>query len=213
MEDEHVFRIALSSVRLRLIELLTRKPRTISELGDALALTTQAVLKHINILEKEGLVEKATIEEGGPPGPRNIYRLKAVVESIHGQQAGLRWLHLFVKYNGEQKIPTPARPKRPRKVTDAMQEVEVESRLWRRKLRLAQERERRLFREYAALEEERRMLMKTVNFTPVDEVLLAAYLGGEGEEGLKEVCRHLNVEVAAVGRFLRKLSMVMAEGH
>ncbi|MBI2184430.1 MAG: helix-turn-helix domain-containing protein [Thaumarchaeota archaeon] len=207
MKTGTTHKIAASPIRLRLLELLQQRPRTLPELARELDLTTQAVFKHVNILAENKIVEKIILDQEERQRPRHLYRLSATIDAVKSDEDGVFSLHLFVKPRAEESVELRRRTTS-KKIFEIIQDIEEEARSWRRRLRLVRQREKRLFLLIAALGEERNMLLKKVGFTTVDEALLAAYLDGVDQAGLIGICKGLNVEPEAADRFLRKISEV-----
>ncbi|MBI4257977.1 MAG: winged helix-turn-helix transcriptional regulator [Thaumarchaeota archaeon] len=207
MKTDAIYKIASSPIRLRLIELLRHRPRTLPELARELSITTQAAIKHVNILADNRIVEKTTLGGGEHQRPRHIYRLSAIIDSLKTEDNEVSSLQIFIKRRLVETADLRPRTTS-RKIIEILQEIEEEASIWRRRLRLARQREKRLFLLLAALDEERSIFLKTVGFTPVDETLLSAHLDGMDQAGLKNLCKTLSVETAAVERFLHKLSEV-----
>ena len=55
--------------RRRIVELLSREPRSVAELADAMPISRPAVSRHLRLLKNAGLVAEQ------PEGTRRIYRL------------------------------------------------------------------------------------------------------------------------------------------
>ncbi|MGH9921875.1 MAG: ArsR/SmtB family transcription factor, partial [Nitrososphaerales archaeon] len=62
-----------SGTRLRLLELLCVRARSLNELASSLGVTQQAILKHLRMLEHNGLIEQ--IKTGKESRVRKIYAL------------------------------------------------------------------------------------------------------------------------------------------
>jgi DNA-binding transcriptional ArsR family regulator len=204
MSDPPLFLIASSPTRLKLIQLLGERPRTLVELAQGVSVTTQAALKHLGALERDGLLEKVRLGERGHPGPRYVYRLRVIVDAAR-EEGVLGWMHLMVK-RPEEGGPVPSSlADSPKRVVELLQRLKLEASVWRRRLRLVRDRERRLFLELANVEESRRGLVRSGGFGPLDEILVSAYLEGADVEGLRGLCRDLKVDEGQADRFLRRI--------
>ena len=75
VDFDEVLSILENKSRREILELLTKEPHYALQLSDLLRISQQAVVKHLDILEKAGFVsvEKVPSEKGGPP--RKIYKV------------------------------------------------------------------------------------------------------------------------------------------
>jgi predicted ArsR family transcriptional regulator len=71
----------LSGTRGRIVALLRRQDRTVTELAAELALTDNAVRTHLSALESDGLVERMAPVRQGVGKPPTLYR---ATEAAHG---------------------------------------------------------------------------------------------------------------------------------
>ena len=205
MSDTPLSLIASSPTRLRLIQLLGQRPRTLLELAHGVSVTAQAALKHLGALEREGLLEKVRLGERGRPGPRYVYRRRVIVDASEDEGDVLGWMHLMVKRPEAGGQVPPSVADSPKRVAELLQRLNLEASVWRRRLRLVRDRERRTFLELASVEESRRGLVRTAGFGPLEEILLSAYLEGSDTEGLRSLCRGLKVDEGQADRFLRRI--------
>jgi predicted ArsR family transcriptional regulator len=103
----------LGDTRAQVVELLRGRPATASELAGELDLSVVAVRRHLQVLERDGLVDAETVRRDGPGRPSARYALTArarllfpdrsadlanelldYLEEVHGRQAlsgFLRW--------------------------------------------------------------------------------------------------------------------------
>ena len=73
----------LDTTRGRLTSLLRRGPRTVDELGEALALTSNAVRNHLSSLERDGLVRQIGTRRGAGAGkPAVLFELHPDAEPL-----------------------------------------------------------------------------------------------------------------------------------
>jgi predicted transcriptional regulator len=80
---ENSLEIIGSPTRLRLLELIAERPRTIRELASSLAVTQQAVMKHLTILEKVEIVKQVKLDA------------KAKVKSVYTPSVPLSLNYVF----------------------------------------------------------------------------------------------------------------------
>lgn len=70
--------------RLRIVKLLSGRPRSVGELADEMPISRPAVSRHLRLLKEAGLVTEAAV------GTRRIYRLHD--EGLRSVEASLREL-------------------------------------------------------------------------------------------------------------------------
>lgn len=72
----------LASTRGRIIALLRRSNRTVSEIASHLGLTDNAVRSHLAALERDGLIEQHPGIPRGVGKPANIYQLTSAADAL-----------------------------------------------------------------------------------------------------------------------------------
>lgn len=74
VRNQLFFEALSSETRLRIVELLAAEPKNIHELSDCLGLSSAMMTKHIQLLEKAGIVASETL--AGKRGMKKLCRLK-----------------------------------------------------------------------------------------------------------------------------------------
>jgi predicted transcriptional regulator len=69
--------VVSSKARLRIVDLISIRPRTLRELADLTGMSVQGALKHIARLEKLGLLSESKVDGGALP-IRKVYSSKGV---------------------------------------------------------------------------------------------------------------------------------------
>lgn len=72
----------LATTRGRVLTLLRREARTVGELARALDVTDNAVRSHLSALERDGMVEAASVRREGVGKPARVYRLVPEAEEF-----------------------------------------------------------------------------------------------------------------------------------
>jgi predicted ArsR family transcriptional regulator len=67
----------LGDTRAQVVELLRAEPATATELAEQLGLSAVAVRRHLQVLERDGLVDAETVRRDGPGRPSARYALTA----------------------------------------------------------------------------------------------------------------------------------------
>ena len=65
-----------SRARLRIMDAVSLRPRTLGELSDIAAISVQGVLRHLNRLQEAGLVEERSLSRASPKA-RKVYGAKS----------------------------------------------------------------------------------------------------------------------------------------
>lgn len=72
----------LTTTRGQVLALLRREPRTVSELAEVLDVTDNAIRSHLSALERDGMVEAASVRREGVGKPARVYRLVPEAEEF-----------------------------------------------------------------------------------------------------------------------------------
>lgn len=108
----------LGDTRARVVEELRHGARQVADLADALGLSEVAIRRHLQVLERDGLVEAETVRRDGPGRPGAQYELTSrglrlfpdrsgelatelldYLEGVHGREA----LHDFLRWWQERQ--------------------------------------------------------------------------------------------------------------
>ncbi len=174
--DESIFEIVGSGPRLRTIQSLSQRPRAVRELSELLGLTTQAVLKHLKVLEQAGIVSKVAVRlRVGLI--RGLYRLRVPI-SVRLVSGGAGFaVHLLLS---EREQPKAGKLEK-RNLAETLGRFEEERYFLERRLKSSAEREERAFRDLARILTEEDALLTVSEIDPVEEALLRASLISEDE--------------------------------
>lgn len=82
MPNLPIYEKLLTSTRGRILDLLRRSERTVSELAEELELTENAIRNHLSTLERDGLVETRGVRREGVGKPARIYGFAPEGESV-----------------------------------------------------------------------------------------------------------------------------------
>ncbi|MEM3769458.1 MAG: ArsR family transcriptional regulator [Nitrososphaerales archaeon] len=175
---EKFLEILNSMTRIRLIELLMRRPRCLSELSDLLGISPQAVIKHLKILEKNNFIDSIILEKSIGL-VRKIYRLKIPIHIYIGRCEDIDYICAF---KGEEYIKTELEiPKDG--LYDILQRIEDEKFDLIRRLKSLRDQEMRIMKEIFSLENLEKCMVKKADYTTFEEILLYVALSpGFGKE-------------------------------
>ena len=106
MDAETIAELISSRSRLRIVDLLSRRPRTLKELSVSTGISVQGVLKHMNKLDEMGLVREKKFKGSEIPIRRTYYlkgsRIRdfslgdlTIIKSTSAKAEGLGSKHLY----------------------------------------------------------------------------------------------------------------------
>ena len=122
-DTDPIFKVLSNPIRRRILEKLTREPHYPLQLSKELRISQQAATKHLDVLERYGMIEAVTVpSKSGPPrkvyqarksysisvflGP-NLYEVKVEpLKVIQGQATVPRTEEVKVEDEGEDKAET-----------------------------------------------------------------------------------------------------------
>jgi predicted transcriptional regulator len=170
-----------SETRIRILGLLSLRPRSIAELADELRISLQAVNKHLTILEELEMVEGVEIKEDVPV--KKLYRIKTPIY-IHTSFDKVFSLHTLVlakhdKREGEED-------------NICLDDLEDERLFLIRRIRSLEARILRLFERLCEVEYHWNLALKRNKISIIDEAILRACFE-EGEECIEDVGLRLRV--------------------
>lgn len=82
MTDELWPRRFLETTRGRVLALLRRQPRTVSEMAELLDVTDAAIRSHVRSLERDGLAERHAVRRSGVGKPPRVYTATPQAEEL-----------------------------------------------------------------------------------------------------------------------------------
>lgn len=189
-----------SITRIRLIELLIRRPRCLSELSDLLGISPQAVIKHLKILEKNSFV-KPMILKKGIGLVRKIYRLRIPIHVNLDSWDGIDYIYAFKgeeSTNHELEFPKE-------RFYNTLQRIEDEKFDLMRRLRSLRDREIRVIKELFSLESLEKQIIKKAKYTTFEEILLYTALSPEFEKELENLSKYFGLSIDETKKAIKNL--------
>lgn len=203
LQDYAITQLVGSEVRMRIIEALASRERTLGELAALAGVTPQAVLKHLALLEKGRLVDEVEFSEGLV---RKAYRLSAVVDVDVGSKRGMKSLHVLIGLRDKS-------PGRSEGNKDTLQNhllrLQEERRIVRRKMKSLREREARLFEEICYLLADEEEILKNAGCSFMEALVLRTYVRAGGEEEAMSLAKTLKIQPIRFQTMLRLLGKIV----
>lgn len=150
-----------SGTRLRLLELLCVRARSLSELASDLGVTQQAIMKHIAMLERNGLVQQ--IKVGKKSRVRKVYALSGPLSMGYVFRDNI--LCLYIGSNGHSA-------KSASNILELLKNVEYERSLLRIRTKVLANRLRSLVEEDLNKQAEIHNTVKNLKLSPIQAVAL-----------------------------------------
>lgn len=175
--------VVSSKARLRIVDLLSVRPRTLKELADLNGISVQGVLKHITRLEKLGLISETKVDASALR-VRKVYSMKGV-------RIG------DFSYGGLTVVKMSTSTERPAHSDEPLRELELlaaDTLVERRRIRDQARRLGRMIDELANTEARIHGLVEGLGTDDQDRLLLSAAFTEESlEEAEKVLSEHFGL--------------------
>jgi len=192
VDFDQLLRIIGSGTRLRLLELLCARARSLNELASNLGVTQQAVMKHITMLERNGLVQQ--IKADKKSRVRNVYVLSRSLSMGHVFRDNV--LCLYIGSNGHST-------KSASNVLELLKNIEYERSLLRMRTKVLANRLRSLVEEDLKKQAEIRSVIKNLRLSTMQAIALQCSSTMDSEKKLEQASKALGVNLKdAVKHFL-----------
>ncbi|MGH9876813.1 MAG: ArsR/SmtB family transcription factor [Nitrososphaerales archaeon] len=173
-----------SGTRLRLLELLCVRARSLNELASSLGVTQQAILKHLRMLEHNGLIEQ--IKTGKESRVRKIYALSGSLTLGYVFRDNI--LCLYLGSNGHSNRSTG-------NVKERLKQIEYERHLLHMRTKVLANRLRSLVEEDLAKQTEIRNAVKSMKLSSIQEVALRCSNTIDSERQLEQASKALGISL------------------
>lgn len=173
-----------SGTRLRLLELLCVRARSLNELASNLGVTQQAILKHLHMLEQLDLVQEINV--GRKSRVRKIYALSRPLSMGYVFRDNI--LCLFVGSNGKSI-------KSAGNVMELLKQTEYERSLLHMRAKLLANRLRSLVEEDLEKQAEIRNSIKNLKLSPIQEIALQCSNMINSERQLEQASKVLGMNL------------------
>ncbi|MFQ6010554.1 MAG: ArsR/SmtB family transcription factor [Nitrososphaerales archaeon] len=191
-----------SKTKIHILELLSLRPRCLSELSDMTRISTQGISKHMRGLIADGLVKIVTLDRGNSPKSliRAYYKINKPIYIVSGK--GDEKLSIYMSSTTPKLHPIPKEKKRSTRV---LADTEDELNQLKRKLRVLKNREARIFEEMTELVSFKDRIVGSMNCTPLEEYLLRAFMFSRNEDDLAEAAGYFGLKQEEVHQVLSKI--------
>ena len=163
--DQVMSEVVSSASRLTIADMISARPRTLSELSKAAGISVQGVLKHLTRLDSLGLLEEMKVSL---PGVRKAYSLKGAMIGDFGIDD-----LMVVKFSRRTKVASETAASRP-----GLEVLGEESIMLRRRVREQVRRAGRMIEELYENQEELEKALSTMNL-PAEDLLVLQVLYSE----------------------------------
>jgi len=183
MGENDVLEVFSSPIRLKIIQLLSLRPRSIPELTAKLNITTQAILKHLRTLEKHKIIRVSNNVRYKFLGIKQIITLNTAVETKLETDRGIKWFEIIM---GEPTGVLLDNNKSKRRALKNIEDIEEEKYSLKRRIRSIKIMERNLIRRLFELEALKKDMLEKKGFDGFDELLLNIILSFSKEKAIDD---------------------------
>jgi len=166
-----------SGTRLRLLELLNVRARSINELARNLGVTQQAVMKHLAMLERNGIIQQVKINSKSKV--RSVYTISKPLTLGYTFKNGILCLYVASREYG---LNTSADIK-------ALEEITYRRKLLHMRKKAITNRLRTLVEKDLSMQVEINDVMKELQLSPIQTIAMRCFLGRDSRKNLEEASK------------------------
>ncbi len=194
----NVVKVACSPTRLRILNLLASRPHTMQELASLLEVTPQAVMKHLKVLERYGLVKSVELEGFG----KQMVCLTRFVDAYIYSDRSLDSISIYVaKASQGDELGFEFEAK---SFAEALREVDDEIYLLKRRLRDMKNKEHRLYKRLIELHNLKQSILSKKGFTTIDNLVMGILESKDPQKTAEEVAKALNCSNEEIFELMKK---------
>ena len=193
MDFDQLLEIIGSETRLRLIELLCGRARSMNELASNLHVTQQAVMKHLAMLGRNGLVQQIKVGKGSRV--RKVYALSGSLSIGYVFKNNI--LCLYVGSNGHNV-------KSSRNISELLKSIEYERGLIRMHAKILANRLRTLVEEDLRKQAEIHNTIKNLKLSPIQAIALECCSAIDSGKLLAEASKAFGINLNDAAKDLLK---------
>ena len=175
-----------SGTRLRLLELLCTRVRSLNELASNLGVTQQAVMKHITMLERNGLVQQ--IKVGKKSRVRKVYTLSGPLSMGYVFRDNILCLYI-----GSNRYSTKSNSAG--NLLELLKNIEYERSLLRMRTKVLANRLRGLVEEDLKKQAEIHNAIKNLKLSPIQAIALHCSSTIDSEKQLEQASKTLGINL------------------
>jgi len=166
-----------SGTRLHLLELLTARARSINELARILGVTQQAVMKHLDVLERNGIVQQTKLDSKSKV--RNVYAISKPLSLGYTFKNGILCLYIGAAEHNVNASPD----------IETLEEIAYSRRMLQMKRKIITNRLRALVEEDLRAQAEINDIMKKLGLSPIQTIALRCFLTTDSSKRLEEASK------------------------
>ncbi len=191
-----------SRTKIHILDLLSSRPRCLSELADITGVSTQGISKQLKSLVADGLVKIVIVnrDKSSKSLIRAYYKLDKPIYIFSGSEDDRLSLFISLKTPESYRIP-----KEKKHSTQVLGETEDGLNQLKRRLRLLRNRESRIFEEMNELESFKDHIVRELKCSPVEEYLLRAFLFSRNEDDLTKAAVYFGLSHEEVQKVISKI--------
>lgn len=175
-----------SGTRLHLLELLGERARSINELARTLGVTQQAVMKHLTILERNGIVQQ--IKLNSKSKVRSVYAINNSLSLGYIFNNGILCLYIG---SGVYNASAPAD-------IEMLKGITYRRNLLHMRTKVIANRLRALVEEGLRMQAEINGAMKKLKLTPIQVIALHCFLSMDSRKNLDEASKAFGLNLRDV---------------
>lgn len=191
-----------SRTKIHILDLLSSRPRCLSELADITSVSTQGISKQLKSLVADGLVRIVIVnrDKSSKSLIRAYYKLDKPLYLYSGREDERLSLFMSLKSPRSYRIP-----KEKKHASRILAETEDGLNQLKRRLRLLRNRESRIFEEMTELECFKDHVVGELKCSPVEEYLLRAFLYSRNEDDLTKAAGYFGLSQEEVQKTISKI--------
>jgi len=184
VDFDQLLEIIGSGTRLRLLELLCARARSLNELASNLGVTQQAVMKHIAMLERNGWVQQ--IKVGKKAKVRKVYTLSGPLSMGYVLRDNI--LCLYIGSNGHRATSAS-------NILELLKKIEYGRSILRMRTKVLANRLRSLVEEDLKKQTEIRNAIKDLKLSPIQAIALQCSSTMDSEKQLEQASKVLGINL------------------
>lgn len=192
-----LIKVACSPTRLKILSLLTSRPHTMQELASLLEVTPQAVMKHLKVLERYGLVKSVELEGFG----KQMVCLAKYVDVSTYSDRSLDSLSIHVAKLSSRELNSEFEAKN---FVEALREVDDEIYALTRRLKDLKNREHRLYKKLIGLHNLKQSVLSKRGLTTIDNLVMQILESKAPQKTAEEVAKALNCSNEEIFELMKK---------
>jgi len=195
-----IIKVACSPTRLKILDLLALRPHTMQELASLLAITPQAVMKHLKVLEKHGLIKSVELEGFD----KQVVCLTKYVDANLYFDRSLESFSICVAKLSDELDDELDYEIDVKNFAEALREIDDEIYMLTRRLRDLRNKEHRLHKKLIDLYNLKQSTIVKHGLTTTDQFVMQILESKDPEKTAEEVAKALNCSREEIFKLINK---------